>query len=140
VLWNMEGRPAPEGTKGFTDVPKGAWFYDAVLWAAESGIVSGSGNEKFEPQRAIARQEMVVLLHSYASFKDYNIPKNRELPQFSDHGQIGSWAKDAANAMADAGVINGNNGKFNPTDSATRAEVATLFKNFMRFIVMPNIA
>ena len=140
VLWNMEGRPAPEGTKGFTDVPKGVWFYDAVLWAAESGIVSGSGNEKFEPQRAIARQEMVVLLHSYASFKDYNIPKNRELPQFSDHGQIGSWAKDAANAMADAGVINGNNGKFNPTDSATRAEVATLFKNFMRFIVMPNIA
>jgi len=140
VLWNIEDRPSPEGAGSFSDVPGEAWFHDAIVWMAEVGIVSGSSNGKFEPKRAITRQEMVLLLSNHAKMKDYDVPKNREFPQFSDYEQIDTWAQDAAKSLAEAGVINGSNGKFNPKDSATRAEVATLFKSYMRFIVAHGTA
>ena len=134
VLWNMEGKPAPNGGISFNDVSANAWYRNAVLWAAESDIAGGAGNGNFSPDRAITRQEMAVMLYNYANnYKKYAIPVNRSMPDYADQVQIASWAVTAVMKLSDAGVLSGDTG-FRPEATSTRAEVAQMFKNFMRFI------
>ena len=66
VLWRMEGQPAPTGANTFTDVPAGQWYTDAVTWAAEQGIVTGTGNGLFDPNGDITREQLAVMLYRYA--------------------------------------------------------------------------
>lgn len=135
VLWNLENRPALTRTASFTDVPSDTWYENPVLWAAESDIVSGIGDGNYGPAREITRQEMVTMMGNYAKFKGYTIPVNREMPDFTDYGQVASWADEPARALSESGVISGDNNAFMPVKTATRAEVAQMFKNFMRFVV-----
>jgi hypothetical protein len=134
TLWKLEGNPAPGGSAWFTDVAVGTWYHDPVQWAAEQGMVSGVGGGRFAPDRPITRQEMAVMLMNYADFKGFDIPKNREALDFADADSIASWARNAILEMTEAGVINGSNGSFMPHRDATRAEVAQMFRNFLRFV------
>ena len=109
-----------------------------MLWAAESGIVQGVDIGVFAPERNISRQEMAVMLSNYAAFKGIEIPAHRVMPNFADLGDIASWALAASSALAEAGVLSGSDNRFNPQDNATRAEVAQMFKNFLRFVVEGN--
>ena len=120
ALWNMEEQPPP---------PAGGTPFDA------KGAVGGVEEAPFDPDRAISRQEMAVMLSNYANFKGYAIPVHRAMPNFTDQDSIASWALAASSALAEAGVINGSNNRFNPQDNATRAEVAQMFKNFLRLVV-----
>ncbi len=62
-LWNFAGRPEPSGTDmPFTDVPKGAYFYKAVLWAMENGITSGTGKTTFSPYATCTRSQIVCFI------------------------------------------------------------------------------
>jgi len=134
VLWNLEGKPDLEYSVRFADVTDNAWYRNAVCWAAESAIVEGH-NGLFSPDRAITRQEVSVILYRYANFRGYDIPENRKL-NFSDALIIDDWASDAATALANAGILNGmGDNLFAPQQVATRAQVAQMFKNFVRFIV-----
>ena len=47
----------------FTDVEIGAYYYDAVLWAAESGVTSGTGDTTFSPERDCLRAQIVTFLY-----------------------------------------------------------------------------
>jgi hypothetical protein len=134
VLWNLEGKPKPSGFGGFRDVAAGSWYHDAVQWAYEAGVVAGVGDNRFAPGLTISRQEIAVVLMNYAKFKGYIIPEYREMPLFADAGQIAGWAKDAAKAMCEAGVM-GYDNELNPKDGSTRADVAGIIMNFMRFVV-----
>jgi hypothetical protein len=134
VLHNLEGKPERNGTASFGDVPSGIWYEKAVLWAAENGIVSGIGGGLYAPDSPISRQEMSLMLYNYAAHKGYDIPANREMPQFTDTDMIAAWAGPAVKALSEAGVFNGSNHAFMPTKTASRAEVAQTFKNFMRFV------
>ena len=119
----------------FTDVPEGAWYYDAVLWAAENGIVQGVGGDAFAPERNISRQEMAVMLRNYAAYKACDMPVYRDMPTFTDHDRISLWAMSAVKELSEAGVLSGINNAFAPQSTATRAEVAQMIKNFLRFVV-----
>ena len=145
VLYNLEGSPVGDAVPGvpravgddrpytrFTDVPEGVWYYDAVIWAAESGIVSGVDVGVYAPDSAISRQEMAVMLSNYAEFKGIDIPVHRAMPVFADQTNIASWALAASSVLSEAGVISGSNNEFAPQRTATRAEVAQIFKNFLR--------
>lgn len=96
--------------------------------------MSGVGDNNFAPDRALSRQEMAAMLYRYSNFKGYDIPKNREIPNFNDMAQISSWADSAVREISAAGVFNGYNNAFNPLNTATRAEVAAMFRNFLRFV------
>ena len=135
LLWNLEGQHLPAGTESFTDVPKNAWFYNPVIWAAEKGVVAGVGNGLFDPNTPITRQEVVQMLYNFAvNFKSYSVPKNRDMPAYEDKGQIDEWANTATEKLAEAGVLSAADGKLRFKDDATRGEVAGLFRNFLRFI------
>ncbi|WP_372632308.1 S-layer homology domain-containing protein [Cohnella sp.] len=135
VLWKLEGAHAPSGSGKFVDVVPGAWYHAPAQWAAENGIVSGVSDGKYAPERAITRQEMALMLMNYANFKSYDLIENRSLPNFVDDNQIDSWAETAVRKLSAAGVLNGSNNGFMPQRDASRAEVAQMFKNFLRFVV-----
>ena len=78
------------------------------------------------------------MLANYASFKGIEIPAYREMPGFRDYAGIADWAYPAARSLAQAGVINGSYDEFAPRSTATRAEVATMFKNYLRFVMEGN--
>lgn len=62
-LWRAAGKPAPKSsTMPFTDVPKNAYYRDAVLWAAEQGIVKGTSATTFSPSEVCNRAQIVTLL------------------------------------------------------------------------------
>ncbi|MGN1007601.1 MAG: C69 family dipeptidase [Butyricicoccus sp.] len=131
VLYNMENQPASSGSV-FTDVASGAWYADAVNWAAASAIVSGYGNGKFGPNDNITREQMASILFRYAQFKGLNaVTLEENLTGFSDEAQISSYAVSALNWAVGKNLISGKgNGILDPKGNATRAEVAQILMNY----------
>lgn len=134
VLWNMAGSPTVSIDNPFDDVGN-TWYNNAVLWAYESGIITGVGDGRFAPEQKITRQEMMLMLRNYADSKGYDIPENRELMVWRDANNIDTWAQDAVEDLYKAGVIN-HKGDDNvgAKDTATRAEAATMLQSFVRFV------
>jgi len=132
VLHRMAGEPSVSGiANNFTDVQDGAWYDNAVRWAAANGIVSGIGNSQFAPGNNITREQMAVILNNFARHMGLDLPTIRT-GVFVDEAEISAWAQDAVNALFEAGVISGmGNNHFNPRGQGTRAEVATMLRNFM---------
>ena len=84
----------------------------------------------------MTRQEMAVIMANYAKALGYNVPKTREAVTFADNANIASWAKDAVKAMQMAGIINGkDSNKFDPTGTATRAEIAAIMQRWCENII-----
>lgn len=142
ALYRLAGNPQAAGEGGaFTDVPANAYYADAVKWAAEKGIVSGTTATTFAPDSAVTRQEMAVIMANYAKAMGYTVPKTREAVTFADNGSIGSWAKDAVKAMQMAGILNGKDGnRFDPQGTATRAEVAAVLHRYVELVIDPATA
>ena len=62
-LWRTAGCPAPKSTAtAFTDVAKGSYYYDAVLWAVENGITNGTSATTFSPDMICTRAQIVTFL------------------------------------------------------------------------------
>jgi len=137
VLHRMAGTPQV-GSSAFVDVPDGRWYSDAINWAAATGIVSGFGDGRFGPNDDITREQMALILSNYARVMGYEFIGIRT-GSFNDEALISAWALQAVNAMYNAGIINGRgNGDFDPQGNATRAEVATLLRNFLEVIKEDN--
>jgi hypothetical protein len=116
-----------DGTNSFSDVPSSAYYAQAVTTAQTLGIISGS-NGRFLPEQPLTRQDAMVMLYRAMQISGQTVSASlSNLNSFSDGGQISSYARDAVSAMFQLGIISGDNaGKFNPTKSLTRAEVAVI--------------
>lgn len=129
ILYNQAGQPAVSGKDAFTDVTKDAWYYDAVQWASQQGIVSGIGHGKFDPESNITREQFAMILYKHAG-----APKVSGSLAFSDKNQVSGWAADAVLWANQNHIINGrksgNTNLLCPKDSATRAECATMLKQY----------
>jgi hypothetical protein len=136
VLANIEGVDLSEyKTSRFTDVKAGAWYAPAVEWAADAGIVSGYGSGLFGPEDNITREQMALMLMNYVTYKGYELPAG-QTTAFNDEANISSWAYDAVKRVQAAGIIVGKPGNvFDPQGTATRAEVATIFAQFVEAYV-----
>ena len=127
ILYNREGRPAVTGGEAFTDVPSGAWYADAVAWAAARGIVSGYGGGRFGPSDPITREQLAVMLWRYAGS-----PAAGGEPPFRDAGEIGAHARNAVSWAVESGVMSGRGGGIlDPKGYATRAQAAQMLRNFL---------
>ena len=104
----------------FVDVKVGDYFYDAVLWAAEKGITSGTDATHFSPNAACTRAQIVTFLWRAAGSPE---PKN--MSSFTDVPADSYYAKAVAWAVKN-GITGGTgNGKFSPDAPCTRAQMAT---------------
>lgn len=132
VLRRLAGAEGTVPSVGFTDVPAGAWYADAVNWAASVGAVNGMGDGTFVPAANVTREQMVTMLYRYA--RDYlgmETPATGDLSGFPDRADISAWAGDAVSWAVGHGILNGRTGgALDPAGSATRAEVAALLQRF----------
>lgn len=136
ILYRLEGEPTVSGKSSFDDVVSGRWYANAVQWAAENKIVGGYGDGTFGPEDPISREQMAAILYRYAAFKGYDMTKTADLSKFTDSDKISDWAKFALSWANAEGLINGKgNGILDPLGKATRAEVATILRNFCENVV-----
>ncbi|MCL2059106.1 MAG: S-layer homology domain-containing protein [Oscillospiraceae bacterium] len=140
----------------FSDVAVGEWYAEAVEWAADLGIVNGYGDGSFGPDDNISREQMAVMLQNYLDYigvalpviggNDTENPGNADgslgaagtgraggsLMAFGDEASISPWALEAVKKARAAGIINGKLGNvFDPQGLASRAEVATIYANYI---------
>jgi|GEM_PF-442277 len=132
VIANLEGADLTSyNTSVFVDVHKDAWYGAAIAWAADNKIVSGVGNGKFNPSAPVTREQLAVIIHNYMEYKGIQSAGINK-PAFADADAVSDWAKDAVTNLQTYGIISGITGNaFAPKASADRAEVATIFKNFV---------
>ncbi len=130
VLYRMDGSPVPAKAHGFSDVPGGAYYERAVAWAAENGIVSGTGGGRFGSESHITRQDLTVMLYRYGNFKGYDISASDSLAGFSDSSRVAGYARQAVQWAVGAGILHGDSGRLIPSGDATRAQVAVMLMQF----------
>lgn len=125
ILYNRAGRPAVKAKKLYTDVGPGDWYYDAVTWATDNGVVEGNGDGTFEPEVDITREQLATMLWRYSG--------RPKVPQgswsFPDLDQADDWAMDALHWAFDQRIMQGDEGGIRPLDTAIRAEAATMLMN-----------
>lgn len=132
ILYAMAGEPAVTGDGPFTDVPAGCWYTDAIVWAAQNGIVCGFGDGTFRPNEAVTRAQAAVMLYGYAAFTGADVTARADLSAYSDAGQIPSWAMDAMQwANARRLIVGRDSSHLAPDGGATRAEMAAILSAYI---------
>ena len=129
VLYRIAGEPETDGTHGFTDVANGTWYSDAIAWAAQNGVVNGIGNNKFDPDGYVTREQIATILFRY--MKSEPVAEDK-LGAFPDADKVSSYAVEALNWAVAEGLINGSDGKLLPNDTATRAQVAVILMRLLQ--------
>jgi hypothetical protein len=133
ILYNHAGMPNVTGIANpFSDVADNKYYANAVKWAYENNIVSGYGNNLFGPEDNVTRQDLTVILNSYAAFAGIVISEVRAYHGFSDDADIANYAKEAIERFFKAMIINGKGeNTFDPTGEAARAEVAAMLMEML---------
>ena len=132
ILWRSEGKPAASAQTSFTDVSAGAYYAEAVRWAAANGVVKGVSSTEFGPSKNITRQELVTILWRLAAKKGLNTSNaGLTVPEFADRSQIAAWAAEAMSWGCTRGILTGKSAnRVDPTGTATRAEAAAMIVRF----------
>ena len=127
VLYRLSGEPAVSQDSGFADVAADAYYADAVSWATEQGIVTGTSQTAFSPDESVTREQMAALLYRYAGEPS----AAGDLSAYADADSVSAYASDAMAWCVENGVLNGTDGsRLEPAASATRAEVAAVLQRF----------
>ncbi len=120
--------PKDYPTSSFSDVKAGVWYAPNVEWAAQNGIVNGTGGGKFSPGKSVTREQMAVILYNYAKFTNCDLTVRAGLlEQFPDGNKVSGYAKYPMEWAITHKIINGSGGKLDPSGTATRAQVAQIF-------------
>lgn len=128
MLYRAAGEPAVRGTNTFRDVAANTWYTDAIIWANANGIVTGVDDGLFSPNGAITREQLATILYRFAKYVGDDVSASANLTGFVDAGSISDYAQTAMSWAVATGLFEGrDNGKLEPTGTATRAEIATVF-------------
>ena len=133
ILYNMEGRPAVTGSGSFSDLADGAWYTDAVTWAASQGIVDGYGGGLFGPDDNITREQLASILYRCAQARgdDVSVGEDTNILSYSDAADVAEYAVSAMQWACGAGVITGiSESALAPRGEATRAQTAAMLMRF----------
>ena len=119
-LWRAAGSPAPKSMSSFTDVPADAFYANAVAWAVENGITSGTGESKFSPNSTCTRAQAVTFL-----YRASGSPAVSGKAEFSDVSSTAFYA-DAVAWAAKKGITTGiGGGLFGSDNDCTRGQIVT---------------
>ena len=127
LLWAAAGSPETTGTLPFTDVQPGAWYYAAVRWAYRTGLVAGTSPTTFDPNAAVTRQDLAVILYEQSGRP---AATGGELAAFPDVGHVAGYAYAALTWAVAQGLVSGvgtaSGALLAPRGYASRAQVATI--------------
>lgn len=137
VLYNLSQKSdqyaLPVGAPAyFSDIIGNTWYTAAVNWAGATGLVSGTGNNRYSPNYDVTREQFAVMLYNYAQKLGKIEAHFADLSSFSDKNAISDWAQNGMQWAVVSGVMRGSNtNKLNPQNNLTRAEAATMLQNFI---------
>ena len=138
ILYRLEGEPAA-AESAFTDVCSDAWYADAIGWAAGSGIVTGVGGGRFDPNGLATREQTAAILYRYARFKGCDPAAGGDLSAFADAGSVSAFALAPMTWAVGEGLISGNaiGGRtlLDPQGVTTRAQFATIMMRYILNVV-----
>ena len=129
VIYRLAGSPEVKAANPFKDVPKGTYYYDAITWCYENGIVRGFSSTQFAPETSIIRQQIAVIVRNYVQYAGKDVSGRADLSRFKDYYKVSDYAREAMEFCVSAGIISGaaNGTLLNPGMTATRAEGAKIF-------------
>ena len=110
----------PSGSVSFIDVPRGAYYADAVAWAVENGITSGTSATSFSPNAGCTRAQVVTFI-----WRAMGCPEPVRSTSFSDVGANEYYSKAVAWAVENGITSGTGSGRFDPNGVCTRAQVVT---------------
>lgn len=126
MLYRTQGSPKPSKTAPFTDLTQ-SWYQDAVSWASEKSVVTGYSDTRFDPDRAITREELVTILYRLKGAPSVT----GDLGAYTDAAKVHSWAKNAMIwAVANKIITGYGDNTLCPQKNATRAEVCTILMRY----------
>lgn len=126
-LWRAAGSPAVNYAMNFTDVDGGAYYAEAVRWAAGEKIVEGTTAETFAPDAAVTRAQVVTMLYRFAKAQGMDTTQGgMAIREFDDFDAVPAYALEAMDWAANAGVLKGDNNRLLPQDNCTRAQIVTM--------------
>ena len=132
ILYRLAGEPDVSGDVGFADVESGLWYSNAVLWAAEKGIVNGISETEFAPAGDLTREQLATVLYRYAESMGFDVSASVDLSGFPDAGDIQSYATQALSWAVAEGLLQGfEDDSLQPGGTATRAQIATILMRFL---------
>ena len=128
VLYRMENCPAARSDVRFGDVPDGQWYTEAVLWAAENGIVNGYGDGRFGPNDPVTREQIAAVLWRLSGAPE----TDADLSSYEDGAAVSEWAREAVAWCVESGILQGMDAQhLSVGRTATRAEMAVILCRFL---------
>ena len=122
MLMTVIARYAGQDTTG-----SNPWYQKGMEWAKANGVSDGTA-----PNANITREQLVTMLYRYAKStgKDVSVGEDTNILSYADATTVSEYAIPAMQWACGAGIVNGANGKLNPQNNATRAEVAAILMRF----------
>ena len=134
VLARVAEADTDSSNPAFVDTPAGKWYTGAAAWAAQHGIVSGVGANRFAPNRSISRQDLCTILYRFIEAQGLELEANADRT-FADMGSVSGYARQPVGFCAAAGLVSGfEDGTFRPKSTATRAQVAFILMRLDKLV------
>lgn len=132
ILWRLAGSPVVNYAMRYADMDEGAWYGEAVRWAASTGVVTGYSESSFGPNDAITREQLAAILYRYVKTQGQGFTGMWYFPlRYDDAASISSWADEAMHWCVMKGLLNGTSETtLSPQLTATRAQLATILQRF----------
>ncbi|NOV03693.1 S-layer homology domain-containing protein [Paenibacillus planticolens] len=127
----LQLKSTPIYNNTFADVSPNEWYASSVQSAVQAGLVTGTSETTFEPNKPITREEMVTLIvRAYEKNHGVQSAPSKSV-SFTDASQIHDWAQPFVNKAANLGIIATDTAQFNPLDHATRAESSKVVSSIL---------
>lgn len=136
VFYRSAGSPTVSGTSRFSDVRSGTYYADAVIWAEDSGLISGYSDGRFGVDDPVTRQQVATILWRWAGSPE------AAGEDYADENTIAAYAQTAVDWSRSRGILAGREGnRFAPNEHATRSEVVSALYQYRKkeTIAMPKL-
>ena len=131
ILWRLTGEPRATKRNPFSDVSSSQYYYDAISWAYDAGVVDGFDAYTFKPDQNVTREQLAAILYRYAKYMNLSTSGSAYLAKYRDADKIANWAYDAMAWANYRGLINGTSAtRIDPKGYATRAQIAAILHRF----------
>ena len=120
----------------FADVSADKYYYDSIGTAKAFGLTSGIGDNMFNPEANISRQDMFVIAYRILTMKNVELQASDDsaISTFADYSQIAGYAKEALAALVKNELVKGSDNMINPNGNATRGETAVFIYNLYNIL------
>ena len=134
ILHRLAGSPTVNA-EVFADVAIDDWYGQAVAWAANEGIASGTNAETFSPNAAVTREQLAALFCNFAAQQGMDTTARSDLSSFDDAETVSDWAQDAVSWAHAEGLLAGTSATtLSPQGEATRAQLAAMLVRFSDYL------